>query len=99
MPETIVKPLADEPPVALIPFTCPWAKDGLNRALQGMGRASTGVSEYHIGSRGLHYHDADKQIGSVGWWAKMVELYCGEQPLPPAVTGADTAFRVILRDV
>jgi hypothetical protein len=64
-----------------------------------MGMSSTGVSEYHIGTRGLKYIDADKQIGMVGWWNKMVELFCGVQGLPPSVTGDDTAFRVIMRDL
>ena len=83
----------------LEPFTCPWAEDGLRRALEGMGRASTGVSQYHIGSRGLKYHDADKQIGTVGWWDKMRQIFCGTPGLPSAITGDDTAFRVIPRDV
>jgi hypothetical protein len=93
--------LKDAPPPdpALVPLTCPWAQDGLNRALQGMGRSSIGVSEYHIGSRGLHYVAADKQIGSVGWWSKWVEFLCGTPPLPTALTGDETAMRVILRDV
>lgn len=83
----------------LEPFTCEWAKDGLNRAVKGMGKASAGVSEYHIGSRGLTYQEAGKQLKSVDWWAKMVETFCGEQPLPPAATGREQACRVILRDV
>ena len=62
-------------------------------------RPGTGVSEYHIGTRGLRYLAPDKQIGSVGWWAKLVEYYCGTPALPSAITGQDTAFRVVLRDV
>lgn len=84
----------------LIPFTCPWALDGLRRAMEGMGRASAGVSEYHIGTRGLKYVDPAKQIGMVGWWNEMVKLFCGiDNALPDSVTGRDTAFRVIPRDV
>jgi hypothetical protein len=29
----------------------------------------------------------------------MVKLFCGVEGLPPAATGRDTAFRVIMRDV
>lgn len=64
-----------------------------------MGNASAGVSEYHIGTRGLHYHDPSKQIGTVGWWNEMVKLYCGIDALPNSVTGRDTACRIIPRDV
>jgi hypothetical protein len=94
------EPVVQVESVELVPFTCPWAKDGLRRALEGMGNATAGVSEYHIGSRGLHYHDPAKQIGSVGWWDEMVRLFCpGELGLPSSITGRDTASRVILRDV
>lgn len=102
IPPLIVGPRLNEPipPGALIPFTCPWARDGLRRALEGVGTASAGVSEYHIGSRGLHYVDPAKQIGMVGWWNEMVKLFCGiDNALPDSVTGRDTAFRVIPRDV
>ena len=93
-------PRAVTPPVELVPFTCPWALDGLRRALEGMGTASAGVSEYHIGSRGLKYVEPGKQIGTVGWWNEMVKLFCGiDNALPDSVTGRDTAFRVIPRDV
>ena len=64
-----------------------------------MGRASTGVSEYHIGTRGLHYHDASKQRGTVGWWNEMVKGFCGMSLLPDSLAGRDTAFRVIPRDI
>lgn len=90
---------ATEPPVELIPFTCPWAMDGLRRATDGMGTATAGVDEYHIGTRGLKYSDSSKQIGAIGWWNEMVKLFCGVEGLPPAATGRDTAFRVIPRDV
>lgn len=90
---------ANESLEPLEPFTCEWAKDGLNRAVKGMGRASTGVSEYHIGTRGLHYHEAGKQLKTVDWWSRMVALFCGSTPLPPEVTGADTVRRVVMRDV
>jgi hypothetical protein len=93
-------PDAVEPPVALVPFTCPWAQDGLRRAMEGMGSASAGVSEYHIGTRGLKYVDPAKQIGSVGWWNEMVKYYCGGLAgIPDSIAGRDTAFRVIPRDV
>lgn len=104
MPETEVvavvvetKPKDTVPPE---PFTCDWAKDGLLRAINGAGNASAGVQEYHIGSRGLKYVDPAKQVGTIGWWNEMVKLFCGPtEGLPAAVTGRDTAFRVIPRDV
>jgi hypothetical protein len=71
----------------------------MNRALNGMGRASAGVSEYHIGTRGLKYVSAEHQVGTIGWWDKMMQIFCGTPGLPSAITGADTAFRGILRDV
>ena len=95
----VVAPRTVEPPPEIVPFTCPWALDGLRRAMEGMGVATAGVSEYHIGTRGLKYTDAAKQIGMVGWWNEMVKLFCGTEGLPPAATGRDTAFRVIPRDV
>jgi hypothetical protein len=70
----------------------------LRRAIEGMGTATAGVSEYHIGTRGLKYVDPAKQVESVGWWNEMVKLFCG-YGLPDSVTGRDTAFRVIPRDV
>ena len=87
------------PPAELVAFTCPWAMDGLRRATEGMGTATAGVDEYHIGTRGLKYSDSAKQIGAIGWWNEMVKLFCGVEGLPPAATGRDTAFRVIMRDV
>jgi hypothetical protein len=102
MPEAatpVLSPKDVTPPLPLTPFTCPWAQDGLLRAINGMGNATAGVSEYHIGTRGLHYADPAKQIGSVGWWNEMVKLFCGVDGLPASVTGRDTAFRVIPRDV
>lgn len=86
-------------PPAPFATPCDWAQDGLRRALEGMGTATTGVSEYHIGSRGLKYVSAAQQIGSVGWWAELVKYYCGVDALPTSLTGRDTAFRVIPRDV
>ena len=73
--------------------------DGLKRAMDGFGKATAGVSEYHIGSRGLHYQEAGTSLKTVDWWAKMVELYCGIAPLPPGATGREGACRVIPRDV
>ena len=98
-PAAPAQEVAEPVPIVLEPFTCPWAKDGLLRALEGMGHATAGVSEYHIGTRGLKYADPAKQIGSVGWWNEMVRQFCGVEILPPALSGRDTAFRVIPRDV
>jgi hypothetical protein len=86
-------------PTPPIPFTCAWAQAGLANALNGLGVASAGVSEYHIGTRGLHYHEAGNQLKTVDWWSKMVELFCGTTPLPGAVTGRESACRIIPRDV
>jgi hypothetical protein len=86
------------PPV-FQPFTCPWAKDGLNKAMKGMQDASGGVTEYHIGSRGLRREGSKSQIDNVAYWNEMVKLYCGEDMLPSSVTGRDTARRIIPRDV
>ena len=98
--QTVVVAEEVDPPVELVPFTCPWAQDGLRRALDGMGSASAGVSEYHIGTRGLKYVDPSKQIGTVGWWNEMVKYYCGDiLAVPDSIAGRDTAFRVIPRDV
>jgi hypothetical protein len=93
--ETPVEPFP--PP----PFTtpCDWAKDGFSRAAQAMGPVSTGVGEYHIGTRGLKYLLASQQIGTLGWWNELVKFFCGYSMLPDALVGRDTAFRVIPRDV
>jgi hypothetical protein len=82
-----------------VPFTCPWAQDGLRKAMDGMSAASSGVFSYGVGSRRLHYKDAPQQAKAVDYWQKMVEYYCGTEALPPAITGRDTAFRVINRDL
>jgi hypothetical protein len=89
-----------QPPATLVPFTCPWAQDGLRRAIEGMGSASAGISHYTIGTRHLKYVDPAKQIGSVGWWNEMVKFYCGaDAGVPDSIAGRDTAFRVICRDL
>lgn len=97
----VVREIAPGAPTGTLePFTCAWAKDGLLRALNGMGTASAGVSEYHIGSRGLKYVDPAKQIGSVGWWDQMCRIFCPDYiGLPASITGRDVAMRGISRDV
>lgn len=85
--------------VLITPFTCEWAQDGLLKALEGMSRSSSGVLEYHIGSRGLKRMASKDQLANIDYWNKMVELYCGTAPLPPGVTGRSTACRIIPRDV
>jgi len=82
-----------------IPFTCPWAQDNLRKAMEGMAGASSGVLAYGVGSRHLRYKDAGQQGKAIDYWMKMVEYYCGADALPPSLTGRDTAFRVIERDV
>ena len=81
-----------------IPFTCPWAQDNLRKAMEGMGADSSGYHSYGVGSRHLHYKDVAQQVTAVNYWMRMVEYYCGVDALPPALTGRDTAFRVIPRD-
>jgi hypothetical protein len=92
---------AEEPPptVELVPFTCPWAQDGLRKAMEGLQGASMGVKSYKVGTRQTEYQTVGDAQKSVDYWNEMVKLYCGVDGLPTAVTGRDTAFRVILRDV
>lgn len=58
-----------------------------------------GVTEYHIGSRGLHRGGPTDQLKSVDYWNQMVIFYCGDTGLPSSLTGRDTATRIIPRDV
>ena len=83
----------------LVPFTCPWAQDGLRRAMEGLQGASAGVKGYKIGTRAVEYQTVADAQKSVDYWNEMVKLYCGVDGLPTSVTGRDTARRVVLRDV
>lgn len=96
MPSPAVKEIVAEP---IVPFTCPWAQDGLRKALEGMSGVSSGVQGYKIGTRSVQYYTAGQQAKTVDYWMKMVEFYCGVDALPPAITGRDSALRVIPRDV
>jgi hypothetical protein len=89
--------IGDPPP----PFTswCDWARDGLRQALEGMKQSGGGVTEYHVGSRGLKREGLKSQIDNVAYWNAMVKLYCGVDGLPSAVTGRDTACRIVPRDL
>lgn len=78
---------------------CDWARDGLRKALEGTKQAGGGVVEYHIGSRGLRREGLKSQVDNVAYWNQLVKYYCGEAGLPGSVTGADTACRIIPRDV
>lgn len=79
---------------------CDWAWDGYRRALEGMIGSSTGVSGYGIGTRWVRYKDAAEQVSVIGWWNKAIAEFCGiAPPLPPWMTGQDTAFRGVPRDV
>jgi hypothetical protein len=96
----VVEEVTEPPPTgALVPFTCPWAQDGLRRAMEGMVGPSSGVQGYKIGTRAVTYRSAAEQGKAIDYWMKMVEYYCGASALPPSLTGRDTAFRVIPRDV
>jgi hypothetical protein len=83
----------------LVPFTCPWAQDGLRKAMEGLQGASSGVKGYKIGTRNVEYQTIADAQKAVDYWNEMVKLYCGVDGLPTSVTGRDTAFRVIPRDV
>jgi hypothetical protein len=93
-PREIIQPNAE-----LEPFTCEWAKDGLRKALEALGPSSTGVDSYTIGSRSLTYTSASEQTKVIDYWMRMVEYWCGAEPLPSSITGRDTACRIIPRDV
>jgi hypothetical protein len=94
----MVVPVAtDEIPI--VPFTCPWAQDGLKKALDGLVALASGVEGYGIGTRWVRYRTSAEHLASVDYWTKMVELYCDLPAPPTSVTGRDTARRVILRDV
>lgn len=100
VPAVVVVAVEPVPPGgALIPFTCPWAQDGLRRAMEGLQAASGGVRGYKIGTRSVDYQTIGDAQKSVDYWNEMVKLYCGVDGLPTSVTGRDTAFRVIPRDV
>ena len=87
------------PPPTGFDTWCAWAQDGLAKALDGMKKAGGGVTEYHVGSRGLRREGSKSQIDNVGYWNEMVRFFCGVDMLPTSVTGRDTARRIILRDV
>jgi len=93
------KPKDGQPPDPLVPFTCPWAQNGLANAMEGLGDASAGVAAYGVGSRHVKFKTTGEQAAAVDYWMKMVEFYCGVEALPPALTGRNTAARVIPRDV
>jgi len=85
---------------SLTPFTCEWAKQGLNNALDGLRAATSGVKSYKIGTRQTEYTTPSNAQASVDYWQKMVELLCPNMAaLPGVITGRDSARRVILRDV
>jgi hypothetical protein len=93
-PQDVITPSPE-----LVPFTCPWAQDGLRKAMEGLSPASSGVSNYHIGSRGLAYRSVKEQTDVIAYWNLMVEYYCGIAALPQSITCNDTACRIIPRDV
>jgi hypothetical protein len=64
-----------------------------------MHKAGGGVLKYHVGTRGLERAGPADQIKNVDYWNEMVKFYCGVGALPSSLTGRDTAFRVIPRDV
>lgn len=101
----LVEPPPVTPPVVVVTppegfaSWCDWARKGLADALEGMRKAGGGVTEYHIGTRGLHRSGPADQIKNVDYWNEMVKLYCGVEGLPTSLTGRDTACRIIPRDV
>jgi hypothetical protein len=90
--------MVGDPPVGFASW-CDWAKAGFADALDGMRKSSSGVTEYHIGSRGLKRSGPADQQKNVDYWNQMVEFCCGVAVLPTSLTGRDTACRVIQRDV
>jgi hypothetical protein len=100
-PVVVVVETPTQPPATgeLIPFTCPWAQDGLRKAMEGLQATSAGVKAYKIGTRNVEYNTIAEAQKAVDYWNEMVKLYCGVEMLPTALTGRDTAFRVVLRDV
>lgn len=79
---------------------CDWAWANYLKALQGMVGSSKGVSGYGIGTRWVRYNNPSEQLSVIGWWNKMIAECCGTAPpLPPWLTGTDTAFRGVPRDV
>lgn len=99
LPDVGPPPQPTNPEAPLVMFTCPWAQDGLRKALEGLQAASGGVKGYKIGTRNVEYATVAEAQKAVDYWNEMVKLYCGVDGLPTAVTGRDTAFRVIPRDV
>jgi hypothetical protein len=88
----------DDPPPPFVTW-CDWAKAGLADALEGMRKSGGGVTEYHIGSRGLHRSGPADQIKNIDYWNEMVRFFCGVDGLPTSITGRDAACRIIPRDV
>jgi hypothetical protein len=103
MPEqaavVIVPKLPKGAPPAPFQTWCDWAQDGLRKALEGMGGATSGVAGYKIGTRAVQYKGAGEQGKSVDYWMRLVEYYCGIDALPTALTGRDSAVRVVPRDI
>jgi hypothetical protein len=97
-PPVTPPPMVVTPPAGFATW-CDWARKGLADALEGMRKAGGGVTEYHIGTRGLHRSGPADQIKNVDYWNEMVKLYCGVEGLPSSLTGRDTACRIIPRDV
>jgi hypothetical protein len=97
-PPPVTPPDSDAPPAPFLSW-CDWARAGLRDALEGMRKTAGGVTEYHIGTRGLHRSGPADQIKNVDYWNEMVKLYCGIAPLPTELTGRDAVCRIIPRDV
>lgn len=98
-PIVVVEPAPIPPAGVTAAELCLWARDGLKNAMSGMGRASGGVKSYHIGTRGLEYAKPGEQLDVISWWQRQVEFYCGIPAPPNALTGLDSACRIIPRDV
>lgn len=95
----VIDPQVGTPPPKPFASWCEWARDGYNNALDGLRAVSSGVKGYKIGTRATEYRAVSDQQAVVDEWRKLVEFYCGDLGLPPAITGRDTAVRVIPRDV
>jgi hypothetical protein len=95
----VVQPRNGSTPPAPFVTWCDWARDGLAKALEAMKKTGEGVTEYHVGTRGLHRGGPADQLKNVDYWNQMVVFYCGDTGLPSSLTGRDTAMRIIPRDL
>ncbi len=86
-------------PATLVPETCEWALWNYRNALDGLRAVSSGVRKYKIGTRETEYYTVAEQGKVVDYWRKQVELWCGVDAIPSAISGRDSACRIVPRDL